>query len=395
MREAVDAAFETDFAIVGAAQKVSPPECGSFAGTAPGAVAALAGTKYARVEMRLELWDERPPFEAGWEDADELPFEAVRDAGPLVPHGFEPVGPGIDIADVGRARVQVLARGRQRYSYSTGGLDALEALPPEQWKLRFFQDDLGGDPLAGESRRLSGTAPFGPLPRSGTRDALAAWGRAGWDEFLWLSPGVGGLLTRLVGNDARARTAAEIAAETLGQLGRSTLHFQMPDGATDPLDALVQYNSWSPTDRVSEAAGRAPAGTIRDLLDALVDIGLLLPVRTRRGTVLVPNPEPDPVWEQVALDGVRLAAVRKSAVGHLADGVATDVINLLRWVGPEGLVTSPRRIAIRLALSSIAVAHALDSLSQTGQLQVVDQDLPAQAVDPALDLLYRIKTPAN
>ncbi len=169
--EAVEAEFETDYAVLSLAQESGGGGFpGGFVGTVPGGVDAQCGTKYARVKARAERWDARPPLQRGWEDIDEWPFEEIPGGGPLGLSGFDPQDVGLDVEGLGRARVVVYARGRQRYGY----FELSDPLEPEEWLFQVFPDPERLDALAGDPRRLSGRAPFSPPPRTGwyaARDA--------------------------------------------------------------------------------------------------------------------------------------------------------------------------------------------------------------------------------
>ena len=79
---AAEAEFETDFALLSAVQPGADAEPRqSFATSEPGYVGLMAGTKYARIRIRVERWSVRPPQIDGWEDCDELPFAEIPDGG--------------------------------------------------------------------------------------------------------------------------------------------------------------------------------------------------------------------------------------------------------------------------------------------------------------------------
>lgn len=197
--------LSTDFAIRGASQENGGAEARGFVGSVPGSVSVLCGTRYAKVRVRAERWDGRPPHQRGWEDVDEWPFEEVPGAGPLRLNGFDLGQAALDIEGLGRSRVLVYARGRQRYGYSWH---------VEEWLFQLFPDPDHLDALASDPRRLSGGAPFIPSEQTGWNAAIHAWEQTGWYHFLYSYPGFYeiDLALRVLGKPA---TAAEIAAAGL------------------------------------------------------------------------------------------------------------------------------------------------------------------------------------
>src|SRR5690349_13142351 len=136
---------------------------GTYASSVPGRLALQCGTKYLDLEVRLERWDECPPVaDPRWEDCDELPWEALEGAGPLMMSGFD-VQSGtaaLEVEGLGRARAQVLARGRHRYSYGHSPDEGVETA--EEWLVRVWPDPLGRDLLDAPPRRLAGPHPLHP-----------------------------------------------------------------------------------------------------------------------------------------------------------------------------------------------------------------------------------------
>lgn len=55
--------LSTDFAIRGASQENGGAEARGFVGSVPGSVSVLCGTRYAKVRVRAERWDGRPPHQ--------------------------------------------------------------------------------------------------------------------------------------------------------------------------------------------------------------------------------------------------------------------------------------------------------------------------------------------
>lgn len=151
--ESVEVDFQTDFAIYSALDTLDAPvDRGTFATAGEGWVIASTGTKYSRVHAVAERWSAGPPAATGWEDTDELPFCATT--GNLRIGGFDEFSDPLNLDGFGWGRVQVCARGRHRYHYSSW-VD-VDAMPPEEWLLRFFPVRGEPDPLAGPPRILGG-----------------------------------------------------------------------------------------------------------------------------------------------------------------------------------------------------------------------------------------------
>jgi hypothetical protein len=154
---AIEATFSTDFALLGVYQEGAGGEAETavFATSAPGAIALVCGTKYARPTLRLERWSgPPPPADGDWEDSDELPFRERQDKGALVIGGFDgplPGAPRLDVSGLGWARAQVLARGRHVASYGDDLVDQHEA-----WLVRLWPDPGHRDALWGGPRTIQG-----------------------------------------------------------------------------------------------------------------------------------------------------------------------------------------------------------------------------------------------
>lgn len=149
----VEVDFQTDFAMFSAFDVLTPPyDRGTFATAGEGWVIASTGTKYARVHAVAERWSAVPPATHGWDDIDDLPFGATT--GNLRLGGFDEFSDPLNLNGFGWGRVQVFARGRHRYHYSSW-VD-VDVMPPEEWLLRFYPVRGEPDPLAGPPRILGG-----------------------------------------------------------------------------------------------------------------------------------------------------------------------------------------------------------------------------------------------
>lgn len=400
--------LSTDFAILTANQSGHYfAEAGTFAGTAPGALSAICGTKYADVRVRAERWDGRPPHQFGWEDADELPFEAVSGAGPLVLGGFEPSDAALDVGDLGRARVLVRARGRQRYGYS----DILDGQPPEEWLLQFYPDPKELDALSGDPRRLSGQAPFGPIHRTGWSACMHAWQQTGWHQYLYSLPGYYGLHLGLL-MSGHAVPRSELFREVVFRLGgthdESVPHRDPHDvplqsrTITEPQDPALLESVQTETRQlalVAAGAGISEITVVGHLIQALVNLGLLLPIHRKGQELLVPNACPGMVWDVLDISEQARDSIRVQ-IGY-ADfrHVAADIDNMLLWAPSQILTTTPRRLAIRLAVTSDEVLGAFELLDLTDRARHVriaggpdrPEDGPLDVVDATFELARPIR----
>jgi hypothetical protein len=356
----ISTAFVTDFAIVGGNQELAMGgEPGGFAGSLPGSVAGLCGTKYASVSARAELWNARPPFDNSWEDIDELAFSPIVGAGTFRLSGFDApdddTDDGLDLDGLGAGRVLVMARGRQRYDYAFDG--DTQALGPEEWLFQFFPESGGVRPLAGAPRRLAGSAPYGTGTATGMASALSVWERTGWDHVLRSSPGhaaVRGVLYA-VGHPVSAKEIAE-----------NWVLRTKPTNSVDPLDAPVGVPARG-NDPLADLTG-LHTETIGQAIDALRKLELLIPIQRDDEVVLVPNPVPGLVWDRVELSASNVIATRQQ-IGYASFGsVAQDIRNALGWADASGLRTTVREMALRWSTSTADVRGGLALLESLGEL---------------------------
>lgn len=364
--------FSTDLAILDASQeKGKGAMAGGFVGSGPGAASVLCGTKYAEIRVRAERWDGRPPHQPGWEDIDEWPFEEVPDGGPLTLSGFDPGKAALDIEGLGRSRVLVYARGRQRYGYSSS---PVETRAPEEWLFQLFPDPDHLDALASGPRRLSGGAPFTPSEQTGWNAAMHAWKQTGWHHYLYTCPGYyeTNLALEVLGKPA---TPAEIAAT--GLRFRTpyvhplddplAVHLQPPIPVEKHDNAALMKGAAEQTElrrSLAALAGMDDMTTMADFIQALQNVGLLfeLPGASR---VLVPNAVPRMVWDFADLSEGQRASCRLQ-IGY-ADyrHVADDIANLVAWAPNHHLTATPRQLGIRLAIDPRKILGGLDLLTMT------------------------------
>lgn len=372
------AEFETDFAILEANQEGYGGACGgtfvrSFAGT----IGGTCGTKYSKVSVVAERWDARPPYQSGWEDLDEVPFEEAPGAGPLVLQGFEPTEGALDVDGLGRARAVVYARGRHRYFY---GDYVEDDLPPEEWLIQLWPDSERLDALAGDPRRLA--APDPHAFRTAWWSAVHAWEQTGWNNFVG-GPGCHELKLAIA-HAAQPVTALALAAKApyYTQYGER--------GAPDPLGVPLGPDTHGRLARLAAQAGMAQIEVFADLILALQKIGLLLSFERGGEELLVPNPAPGMVWDTVDMtDDVRRGY--ETQIGY-ADfrTAADDMQHVLHWAPDRKVVGTPRMIALRLALAPEHVLGAMRLLTLTAHavLRTV-----GEAADNPVDALMEITLP--
>jgi hypothetical protein len=355
--------FETDYALLNATQGNVGNDCaGTFAGSSPGALSAHCGTKFALAHVRAERWSSRPPTDGNWEDIDELPFVAIDGDGPLRISGFDPPGEdhGLDLTGFTTGRVLVSANGRHRYRYS----DDVPDLPPEEWLLQFFPEEGRPNPLAGPPRRLSGYAPFSTFDtRSGWNEAVHAWEQSGWHSRLFAAPGfravemgVGCALKPVSARDLASASARFTLSSTRNSLPfpDDPLEIRLEQGDDDPLAAL-----WG-----------SPVANLRNAIDTLRHIQLLLDVRHAGETLLVPNPAPALVWDVEPLAEREIQHVRRQ-IGY-ADfrNIAEDIEFAVDWAGAAGLLTTVREMGTRWSMTSREIRGGLDLAATTRGITV-------------------------
>lgn len=373
--ESVESRLSTDFAMLLAEQEPGTrPDAMCFATSNRGAVAMACGTKYADVHVVLQRWDSQPPLDqSAWEDRDELPFEEDVGAGPLQLGGFEPAdGPGLDIDGLGRARIRVLATGRHRYTY---GDSIDETAPPEEWLLQLWPDLSGMDAMAGEPRRLAGPLPFGPQAQpTPWHAALHAWRQTGWaaffsslDAFTAISHGLD-----VAQRGLPRRELPALAARVHRQLfdrepAMDTRLAPCLDAQRTALDLLGTRLDIDIT-------------TFGDLVTALLRCGLL--THTDDDAV-APNPAPSPVWEVLDLPEATERSLRRQGLQADFAAIQWDLLHLVRWAPDQELRTSPRRIAIRLAVPLEQVSGGFQLLEAYGRIRT-EPEATALAADNAM-----------
>lgn len=361
MIDAVHTEFTTDFAIVLAAQEgVDPAVAASFAGSGPGFVRLEAGSKYSRISIRAERWDGRPPAVDGWEDVDDLPFETMSDAGPLMLSGFDPTGVGLDLADFTRGRVRVLARGRHRYHY--GSHVDTAAMAPEEWLLQVYPHEGPIDPMAGGPRRIAGEGGLVRPAVTPWHAALLGFRTSGWSHALASSPGFS-LASRALYAAAAPVTRVELAMRMVA--GLPPWELGGPDAESVPLPAP---SSGGAADTLAEISGRKQITTIGDAIDALLSTGLLLDATRGENRVLTPDPSPPPAWERLGLTGAQLVQVRSRALEHEHGSIATTIGYAVRWCGVDGLTSTPRAMAVRWSTTVDDVIGGLRLLGGAGRV---------------------------
>lgn len=364
---ALERDFSTDFALLYARQERVEPSgltSGTFAASEPGIISMVTGAKSPDVRLRLECWDSRPDWVGDeWEDCDELPWASVAEGGRLSVHGFDPpTGEGLPVERLAAARVQVFASGRHQYS----PCDVVGSAP-ERWLVRIWPDAGPTNALAGPPRRIAGPVPYSRL-RSPWEAAVYGWRLSGWSSVL---------------SCLRAFGAIENAVRQVGRpFEREDLvPFLGPFDWTSPVNLgmpmTVEARALSPgpyvlLDTLARVTGLPEVATFADAFTCLLRLGLLARCDTPSGERLVPNPAPEPVAPLLTLSSAVLRERSVRLAPHIdvsyLDG---DLATLARW-SPNGLVTTPRAIAVRLSLPSEDLVEALRlrALVRPGALDV-------------------------
>jgi hypothetical protein len=380
----------TDFASLGVVQR--DVESGSadtftYAASSIGIVGLIAGTKHADIAIRLERWDGRPPpADDDWEDRDELPWESVQGGGELRAVAFEGESDGLDLTDIKRWRVEILAAGRHRYDYS----DFIDELEPERWLLRFWPDLDSLDALAGPPRRCGG-----PGPMASTRDpwqaAVHGWAEAGW---------------RSLYNSVTAFQAIDTAVLRIGRPFQRDELVDLWGPSGLPLDRAGQYTWSTPVighghqvpaadlwqfhasilDALTTDSGLPAVATFDDAFQYFVDRGLLAEVRHDGAVLYTPNPKPTPAWQALRLTETKRRHIQQQALGDYR-AMSAELENVLRWA-PTGTVSStPRALATRLAAFPSTVIGGL-KLLQVSRTATILPDPTDISEDSAVEITW-------
>jgi hypothetical protein len=352
MVDSVEAQFSTDFAnLILEQDPGSGDSPGPYATSAPGWLAMKAGTKYADLDVRVECWDAKPPPpEDEWQDQDVLPWRSIDGSEDAQLRAFDSLGDSaVSLRGLDRARVEVLAWGRNRYGYSTGPDDWAD-LPRERWLLRFWPDLDDLDALAGPPRRLIGREWL-PAPRDGFGTAVQALETAGWGSSALADTPFRHIFQAIVYQRAAFR-AEELPKPFLGW--------------TWDTDAPRAGDAGDRLERVARAAG-VEVLTYRDALEALIALGVLATVQTPDGQLLVPNPAPPiSAWDIIEPDNDTGYTSPRALEYQEYRTISEDLLHQARWAKDGELRATPERIASRLGLSRKEVLGALNFLAGLG-----------------------------
>lgn len=390
----IESTVVTDFALlyVNQGRVRGEAEADVYAATAPGEIALQCGTKYARPTVRVERWDaEPPPVDRDWEDVDELPFAEIPGAGGLQVAGFDPPGPdepALDVTGLGRARAQVLARGRHDQHYSTEEIEH-----PEQWLVRLWPDPDEHDALWGPPRRVGGGAHAGASPGSGWGAALGAWRLTGWQDLL-MGVAAYDRMSMALTVAGRPLTPDELLA-SMRPYAREIELSQPPSWDTPAIGIefvpeaidLVRGMTDPKLTALARMSGRATIETFGDVLAAMLDVGLLAVTEGHHPGRLVPNPAPPAIWDldpQTAADPrTRLWAEHRHQLGAV-----TEINHLVRWAPGRRLTTRPLDIAVRLSAAVSWVIGGIRFLPAFDWVHLVD---PVEELTPRTEITLEIR----
>ena len=362
----VDHELSTDFALLAVGQAdTDHADVGDFASSVPGVLSLLCGTKFARIRIRLERWNEAPPVDlSAWEDRDELPFEATKGGGELFSFGFdEQIEPGLDLGSTTRFRVRIQASGRHRYGYE-GPHDPDQEPQHEDWLVQFWPDPDHVGVLTGEPRRLAGPSPL-ELESTPWTAALHGWAVTGWTELLNCFPAFAGIAYGM------SRAAGPADVETILKHGWAV---------GGPRDATLQTKvvarpGWDDEDELrallASAAAMEQIDTIGDLVEAITRLELI--ALTAPSGNYVPNPAPQPAWDRLELPAVTKQRVLERALAEDYAATASGVMELLSWADGNVIHTTPIALATRMTVRLSKVIGAFELLDLTRAVAVNTQ----------------------
>ena len=331
------------------------------------------------MDVRVERWDAKPPPACDeWEDQDVLPWRSINGSSEAHLGGFDAADDGaVSLDGLDRARVEILAWGRNRYHYG-GGPDDWANVARERWLLRFWPDPHDLDALAGPPRRLIGRSWL-PAPTNAFQASVDALRMTGWWSAL-----------------AGPTPFAEIFQALYYQRAAFRMEELPPSFVAWTWDAEVPGTGRDDDDLLSdrvEAVGRA-AGveilTYRDALRALIALGVFATVETPTGQKLVPNPTPPvSVWEIVEPVSLTGYGSPRSLEFDAYRTVSEDLLHQARWTQDGVLRATPERLASRLGLSLEEVLGALKLLAALGHSV---EPLPAEDTDAGAEVALSATT---
>jgi hypothetical protein len=258
--------------------------------------------------------------------------------------------------------MQVLAAGRYRYRYGDDGVDDL---PAETWLVRLWPDHDERDAMSGPARRLPGPLPFAH-PNSAWFSAVNGWRTQGWSHYFLGVEAFRNLEVALL-LSGRPVVADELMSRLARMFPQDALDWTSPvlgRMANAPVGLLDRQESLA---ALAAAADLPALVTYADALACLLRLGLL--ARCQSGE-LVPNPVPTPAWTALRLSDARVLELRMQALASEYSHLEPDLEHVVRWAPDDGLVTTPERIAVRLALPTDDVIATIRLLVLRGTCTV-------------------------
>ena len=267
----------------------------------------------------------------------------------MIVSGFDGNSGELAVDGLGRARVEVLARGRHQ-SHRDDETD----VQPEEWLIRLWPDPACLDAMAGEPRRLAACG-FRLSEDTLWDAACRSFERKGWHWTLGAVDEYRTLVDQLF--QVGTPTTAEDLAERAG----------FHDGLDSPL-MNPNPDAWvGDPNSIAAWAGIESLATIGDLVTAMRNLGLLAAVRQSGVEHVTPNPGAPRPEQIVPLSAKDTRFIRAQGLRYDYASIRWDLEHLLRWAPDHTIVATPFAIAVRLGVSPALVVGGIDFLTSDSE----------------------------